>query len=324
MDDLEFIEKYFRNELTPEEHARFHKRLSGDAEFKQKFDAESLVHKAIQFSREKERMKSYAVNPVTVKAVHTQWLDKRTLISLGATALAVWIFSTFSSSVTSLSPEYIKWVGMVAAVAGSIVVLALRNRTMSNTLAVTGLFNGFLVFVLASGIDSINHGAEGTPMETSKAYLIPFTGDKPWWPTQSLEDSLEANRKQMQELRSNIRALVASRLNAGPYLNFGSAAGKFTPVVVPRSSTVSSGATYEADVFLAMSPEGQKFEMSVDGKPISMEPDPSGVLKGSVSFTATANQFDQTGTVRKKFLVAIKLRDSTYTKVVEYTIVKPR
>ncbi len=322
MEDLELIEKYFRKELNPEELARFHSRLAGDAGFKKTFDTEALVHKALQFSREKERMKSYAVKPVPVSAVPTQWLDNRTLISLGATTLAVWIFSTFSSGVTSLSPEYIKWVGLVAAVAGSIALLALKNRTMTIRLAFTGLFNGLLVFVLASGIDAINHGAEGNPMETSKAYLIPFTGDKPWWPTQSLEDSLVANRKQMKELRDNIRTLVASRLNAGPHLNFGFAAGNFTPVVVTRTSTVASGATYEADVFLAMSPEVQKFEMSVDGKPISMEPDPSGVLKGKVSFTASANQFDQTGTARKKFLVAIKLRDSIYTKVVEYNVVK--
>ncbi len=324
MEDLELIEKYFRKELTPEELAQFQSRLAGDSAFKQKFEAESLVHKALQFSREKERMKSYAVNTVPVPAVPAQWLDNRTLISIGATALAVWIFSTFSSSLTSLSPDYIKWVGMVAAVGGSIVLLALKNKTMSIRLAFTGFFNGLLVFVLASGIDAINHGAEGTPMETLKAYLIPFTGDKPWWPTQSLEDSLEANRIQIQKLHDNIKNLVTSRLNAGPLLTFGSAGGKFTPVIVPRSTDVTSGSNYEADVFLAMSPEVQKFEMSVDGKPITLVTDPSGVRMGKVSFTATANQFDQTGTAKKKFLVAIKLRDSTYTKVVEYNVVKPR
>jgi len=324
MEDLELIEKYLRKELSPDEVTRFNARLAGDAGFKKLFETETLVHKALLFSREKERMRTYAVKPATVTAAYTQWLDNRTLLSLGATAVAVWIFSTFSSSLTSLSPEYIKWVGLMVAVGTSILLLALRNRTINLRLAASGLFNGLLVFVLASGFDAINQGADAiTGKGVNEAYLIPFTADKPWWPTQSLEDSLEANRKKMKELRDHIRDMVASRLNAGLHLNFGPAS-KFTPVVVPRSSTVSSGATYEADLFLATSPVGQNFEMFVDGKPITMEADPSGVLRGKVSFTASADRFDNAGVAKKKFVAEIELGDSTYARTVEYNVMKLR
>lgn len=319
MEDAERIEKYFRKELKPEELVRFHERLAAEPRFKQQFDTESLVHKALLFSREKERMRAYMAPAPAL------WLNNRALYTTGAAALAVWLISTFSSSLTTFSSEYIKWVGLAVAVVGSIAVVAYRSKTLNLRLAAVGLFNGLLVFVLASGFDAINHGAEDiADTDVQEAVLIPFTENKPWWPTESLEDSLEANLKRMNELRENIKAVVGARLGAGPYLNFAFAAGKFTPVVVTRTSTVVSGATYEADIFLATSLVVHPYEMSVDGKPIPMEADPSGVMKGSLRFTATANQFDKTGTATKKFLVAIKLRDSTYTKVVEYNVVKSK
>jgi hypothetical protein len=325
MDDIQLIERYFRKELTPDESSRFRDRLATDPDFKVKFETESLVHKAIQFSRSREKVKSFAANPALSARPAAEWLDNKGLIMIAGTALVVWIVSTFSSSATNLSPEKIKWVGVIVSIAAALLLMVLARKTMNFRGVISGVFNGLLIFVVASGIDAINQGARGiTDEPASEANLIPFTENKPWWPTQSLEDSLELNRKKILELGNQVKTLVASRLGSGPNFGLGLFPGKFTPVVAARSSTAVSGANYEADMFLATWPLTQTIEMRVDGKPIAVESDPSGVKKGKVSFKASADRFDNTGTARKKFVAEIVVGDSTYRREVEYSVLKPK
>jgi hypothetical protein len=325
MEDLELIERYFRRELNPDESARFNERLMSDPAFKRKFDTETLVHKAIQFSRERETLMAYPATGATSARPAAEWLDNKGLLAIAGTALVVWIISTFSSSVTNLAPQYIKWIGVIVSIGASFLLVVMSKKTMDGRGMITGIFNGLLVFVIASGVDAINQGAKGIAgKEVTEAHLIPFTADKPWWPTQSLEDSLASNRKRIMEMGEQIRALVGSRLSSGPIFNFGLAAGKFTPVVIARSSAVESGANYEADIFLATSPVRQTIEMRLDGKPIPLEAEASGVKKGKVSFKATADQFDYSGKTKKKFVVEIVVGDSTYRRVVEYLVTKSK
>jgi hypothetical protein len=324
MEDQEWIEKYFRKELTAEELIRFNERLAADPAFKRKVETESLVHKGLQFSRVREIIRAYPLNPILAQQA-AAWVNNRAFITVGGSALAVWIFSTYSSNLTSMSSEYIKWVGLGLAIVGSVFILGLMNKMMNLRLGMAGIFQGLLVFVTASGIDAINQGVEGIERKAlNEAYLVPYTENKAWWPTQSLEDSLEGNRKRILEMGEQIRTLVGSRINSRFNMNFGIAPVKFIPVVVPHSASVPSGTTYEADVFLGASPLRQTLEMRVDGKSIPIETDPDGLKKGKVSFTAVADKFDNTGTARKRFMAEIKMGDSTYIKVVEYEVKKPK
>jgi hypothetical protein len=217
-------------------------------------------------------------------------------------------------------------VGLIVSIDASVAILTwnLKPKTWNLKLGTLNLFHGLLVFVLASGFDSINQGMKGIADKNAEAHIVPFTEDKAWWPTHSLEDSLDANRKQMLELRNQIKAIVTSRLGAGPSLNFGVAPMRYGVVVVPRSSSVMAGEIYEADIYLAASPVNQRMEMQVDGKAVTMESDASGVVRGKVSFASSATIFDISGIARKKFTAGIKLGDSTYTRAVHYSITKPQ
>src|SRR6188768_185693 len=101
MEDIELIERYFRKELTPEESIQFTERMV-DPTFKRKFETESLLHKAIQFSHARAVINTYATAPVSVRT-SAVWLDNKALIAIAGTAFAVWMVSTFSSSATNLS-----------------------------------------------------------------------------------------------------------------------------------------------------------------------------------------------------------------------------
>jgi hypothetical protein len=323
MEDLELIERYFRKELNTEESARLDARLTTDPEFKRKFETESLVHKAIQFSRERAMIRAYASSPALSGAPASKWLDNKALGVVAGTALAVWVVSTFSSSVVNVAPQNIKWIGIAVSIAAALLLMVWSEKSMTFNGVAAGLFNAVLIFILASGMDAINQGARGiTDKAISEAHLIPFTEEKAWWPTHSLEDSLALSRKRILDLGNQIKLLVGSRLSTGPNFNLGLASGKFSPVVVPVSSTVSVGSNYEADLFLATSPIQQTLEMRVDGKAIPLINDPSGVKKGKVWFKATANQFDKSGMARKEFAVEIVVGDSTYRRTVEYAVRK--
>src|SRR5690606_30229080 len=77
---------------------------------------------------------------------------------------------------------------------------------------------------------------------------------------------------------------------------------KFVPMVRPVSSVVAAGSKYEAQMFLSGSSSSFTPEMSMDGKPLELIDDPSGVKMGKVEFTATAGAYDpKTNLARKTF-----------------------
>ncbi|MFH6983219.1 type IX secretion system motor protein PorM/GldM [Marinoscillum luteum] len=96
------------------------------------------------------------------------------------------------------------------------------------------------------------------------------------------------------------------------------------PMVKPESRYVAAGTKYTAKMFIAASSSGVTPTMTYDGNEI--EVDASG--QGLVEFTANSSTFDAEGLAKKTYEAAITVtlpggRDTTFTDVVEYFVVKP-
>jgi gliding motility-associated protein GldM len=99
---------------------------------------------------------------------------------------------------------------------------------------------------------------------------------------------------------------------------------KFVPMVRPVSSVVAAGSKYEADMFLSGSSSSFTPDMSMDGKPLELIDDPSGVKMGKVEFTATAGNYDpKTNLARKTFSAEIHMKDTIIKQDIEYFVAKP-
>lgn len=96
------------------------------------------------------------------------------------------------------------------------------------------------------------------------------------------------------------------------------------PMVRPKASVVAAGATYEADMFISASSSALSPEMTLDGKPITVEVDQAtGIKMGKVKFTASGGNYDATGRAKKTYQAVIKLNDKEYPSTIEYEVVKP-
>jgi gliding motility-associated protein GldM len=86
---------------------------------------------------------------------------------------------------------------------------------------------------------------------------------------------------------------------------------------------VAAGAPYEADLFMAASSSALSPTMTVDGRPIKVEDDISGLKMGRVKFTASGGGYDAKGIAKRTLVAKIALPDTTYTQNIEYFVAKP-
>lgn len=91
------------------------------------------------------------------------------------------------------------------------------------------------------------------------------------------------------------------------------------PMVNPESKYVAAGTSYEAKMFVAASASGAKPVMRYNGTEIEVGSDGQGTVK----FTATPGKYDKNGIVTKNFVAEIQYGDTTFTKEIEYYVVKP-
>jgi len=98
---------------------------------------------------------------------------------------------------------------------------------------------------------------------------------------------------------------------------------RVVPMVRAKSSTVAAGAPFEADLFMAASSSAFNPTMTVDGKPIKVEDDISGLKMGRVKFNATGGGYDAKGIAKRTLKAKIALTDSTYEADIEYFVAKP-
>ncbi len=89
------------------------------------------------------------------------------------------------------------------------------------------------------------------------------------------------------------------------------------PMVKPRSEIVALGDKYEADLFITASAEGIDPVMKINGNEIPVEINPQNNIKmGKVSIPATSEG-------EKSVTATIEMNDSTFTEVVNYTVIRP-
>jgi gliding motility-associated protein GldM len=98
---------------------------------------------------------------------------------------------------------------------------------------------------------------------------------------------------------------------------------RVVPMVRAVSNTVAAGAPYEADLFMAASSSALSPTMTVDGKPIKVEDDISGLKMGRVKFIASGGGYDAKGIAKRTLVAKITLPDTTYTQNIEYFVAKP-
>ncbi|MBO3273524.1 GldM family protein, partial [Hymenobacter defluvii] len=86
---------------------------------------------------------------------------------------------------------------------------------------------------------------------------------------------------------------------------------------------VAAGTKYKAELFLTASASNLKPTMTLNGSPLSV--DPNG--HGKVEFTATPGGFDAAGNAKKQWSGTIRFnqngRDTTFKVTVPYTVTKP-
>ncbi|NHE57570.1 hypothetical protein [Cyclobacterium plantarum] len=119
-----------------------------------------------------------------------EFYDQKSFFSLGGAATAVWIFTNVIGNVFELDlVNNYKWLGLFL----SIFIAFLGSYKIKKIDVVSGtltIFNGFLIFVAASGINAINHGVTGNSnINEQSATLLKFLDKEIWWkPTEMTQE----------------------------------------------------------------------------------------------------------------------------------------
>jgi hypothetical protein len=115
-----------------------------------------------------------------------------------------------------------KMVGLVVAIVIAFIGMFRFKRKLSIAVTTVAFFNGLLIYVTASGIDSIQQGSgkggiatqvNSTSPDSSKTQpttsaLLSFTNRTPWWPSVVLTDSIEYYKETTSSLEVRHRLLV--------------------------------------------------------------------------------------------------------------------
>jgi gliding motility-associated protein GldM len=128
--------------------------------------------------------------------------------------------------------------------------------------------------------------------------------------TQTQTEILEYERQALDKLRAEAGA---GRISFD----------QFVPMVRAKSSTVAAGAKYEAEMFLTGSSTAIVPEFYQDGKKLNVIEDETKVKMGKIEFTAQGGGYDANGFAKKQFKAEIKMNDTTFTKIIEYTVAQP-
>ena len=128
-------------------------------------------------------------NPIRTEKLY----DKKSLFILGCASLAVWLTTTVLGGVFEVDLDNYKWIGLIVALFISYIGIFQTGKIEISKLIVA-FFNGLLIYIAASGIDSINEGINKG--ESNKSALFELSWNKPWWRTQKLESAI-------RDLKSN-------------------------------------------------------------------------------------------------------------------------
>ncbi len=95
------------------------------------------------------------------------------------------------------------------------------------------------------------------------------------------------------------------------------------PMVRAQQAVVAAGATYEADLFISASSSAFTPEMYMNGKPLELFDDVTGVKMGKIKFTAQGGGYNAQGFATKSYETEIHLPDTVLKQTIEYTVAQP-
>lgn len=322
MKDQEMLERFFRNELTSSELKEFRQRLASDTEFKELYEIERLVHQAAIYANEKKRIKQVVSIPLEQPKPEFAYSWNQALWPSAIVSVVIWLATNISSGLLNINPSLLKWIGLLLAFGFSLILLARSEERFKIQMVYQSALNGFIFFIMASGLDAINQGVD-LRSSANKAVLIPFTQHSVWWPTKTLVDSLadvnEENQKLINEVNS-IKQTLKSVQDSCLRFNYGNV----FPIVRPKSRIVANGSTYEADMFLGVSFPALSPDMKINGKQIPVEIDPTTGLKiGKIKFPVNEKAFDKNERANPTYVASIVFDRNEYLATVEYEVVKP-
>lgn len=129
---------------------------------------------------------------MTEKDSVNQLYSSKTLFTLSGASSGVWLLTNVISNVFDVDLSYVKWIGLTMSLFLAFLGAINLNKKLNLNLGTVAFFNGLLIFVTASGIDSINHGLgeKKEKKEVKESALIPFLSENIWWFPQNVKDSL--------------------------------------------------------------------------------------------------------------------------------------
>lgn len=96
------------------------------------------------------------------------------------------------------------------------------------------------------------------------------------------------------------------------------------PMVQAKSNIVAAGDKYSANLFIAASSSGLVPEMFRNGQKLNVTEDPDTKIKmGKIEFPASATTYDAQGLSKQSFKADIIIKGTTYSKNIEYFVIKP-
>ena len=131
--------------------------------------------------------------------------NSKTLFTLSGASMAVWLVTSVIASVININIDGIKWLGL--AVSLFLAYLGVYNSysKINVNLGTVAFFNGLLIFVTASGIDSINHGiAVKSNHQIEQLGIIPYTSNLSWWEPIELSNKVDSLQNQNEILNEQL------------------------------------------------------------------------------------------------------------------------
>jgi hypothetical protein len=158
------------------------------------------------------------------KFISNELYDNKTLFTLSGASMGVWLFTAVLTNVFSINANSIKWVGLVVALFLAYIGAFNLYKKLNLKLATVAFFNGLLIFITASGIDSINHNIKTLDQSSTKivSSLLPFTENQIWWTPKELPDSIIVlneivNTKELEISKLNIELQILKKENQSQY-----------------------------------------------------------------------------------------------------------
>jgi len=138
-----------------------------------------------------------------------EFYDQKSFFSLGGAATAVWVFTNVIGNVFGLDiGNKYRWIALFLSVFISYLG-AYQIKKMNLVSGTLTIFNGFLIFVAASGINAINHGIpKSSNLQVQSAAFFSFFDTEIWWKPTELVHTINVLNYQKDSLAKSNEIMI--------------------------------------------------------------------------------------------------------------------